>query len=121
MTATDALTRHALRICLASCLLLAGCVASRRHCVVNAGEDMLRDVTVACRQGEFNHGYLVPGAHASYSGGMKLTRGDAVSIRWTGPGGTRHDVSLTLRRHPGSRQVVFTITGSRVELTYEER
>ncbi len=121
MTTTAAMTRHALRICLVSCLLLAGCLASRQHCVVNAGDDMLSDVTVACRQGTFNHGYLVPGAHASYSGSPKLARGDAVSIGWTGPGGTRHDVSVTLRRHPGPRRVVFTITGKRVDLTYEER
>ncbi len=106
--------------CLFVCAMLTGCLASRQHCVVNKGQGMLSDVTVTCGSRSFNHGYLVPGAHKSYSGSLKLAKGDVVTVGWTGQDNTHHTVPVALPRHPGSRQVVFRLENDDVEVVYGE-
>lgn len=105
-------------ICIVVCALLTGCLASREHCVVNAGSSMLSDVSVTCGTRSFNHGYLVPGAHKSYSGSFGLAKGDVVTIGWSEQDNTHHEVPVPLSQNPGSRQVIFRLKDGRVEVAY---
>lgn len=106
-------------IAIISFFCLGGCVGYYHHKVVNVSNNLLSNVTVECGEHSFNHGYLGPDAHKSYSGSFKLNKKDKIIIKWLLEGKS-YSKEIVLAENPGSKEVVFNLDGKNVSVAFEK-
>jgi len=106
-------------IILFSFLCLFGCIGYHHHKVLNVGSQMLYGVEIECNDRSFGHGYLSPGAHKSYSGSFKISKGDKITVIWGLDETSRYHKDLYLKKSPFLKEVVFLMDGRDVTIDYE--
>jgi len=104
-------------IAILSFICLGGCMGYYHHKVVNVGTSMLSDVTVQCGEHSFDHGYLPPNAHKSYSGSFELDKKSKIIVKWS-VDGKSYSKEIVLTENPGSKEVVFNLDGKNVTVAF---
>jgi hypothetical protein len=102
-------------------IFIAGCQPYHMHRVKNISDVELYDVTVTSKDRSFNHGVLIPQAKSGYSGSsVGLDRKNEVVLSWRVEGNGVKKKRIFLDENPGYREVVFSIDGENVTVTYQK-